>query len=803
MLAAAGARLARPALAASISHWKGDWESDRRTNLALEVRRREQDRASKSAAASGGAADQVMAEYKAKAEAELAFVKQAAQKELERELEMQRVALTGTTEEMIALQKQQEKEQRVEHLAQKAMKRICNQGVMRGFSAWSEQYLQDARHKRMLAAAGARLMRPALAASVSHWRNDWEAERRKNLAQEVRRRASAKYGGSANAEVAEIRATAEADLAAQKKFAEEDKLRALEKQRIELTGSVEEILALRAAEEKEKRVEQLAQKAMKRLSNQGIMRGFTAWSEQYLQAARQKRMLAAAGARIMRPGLAMAVSHWKGDWEEERRITLALTVQRRERARFGTAEQEVSEVRARAEADRAAAKERERAALEKQRVEMMGTAEERLAFEKEEQAAKRIDYLYKQSARRIMNQGLIRGWTAWHDEWYELTRQNRLLSGATARLAKPGLVASFKWLQHYTIVAKRNKLSGGWEQKLQMVQKAGEQLLKQERRAAAERRLELQAVIRDLERQINALGREVRRGPASYYPGRTAPTPCACRTAHPLALCAPHAGLLPHQVSMCCPIASRPRSPSRPPTPSRSFSTTSRPMASPTRTRREALTRIAVSLAWTMMGEHRPATPALTRSPSPRRPTTAPHRSLTHFGPRPDRTLSLVLTLTLALHASSPSSPRPRRPKRECAYTSYKPNSLHPSWTGERLQVGLHPGGMRPVRLLIEIWDKDIQTADDIIARAEIVLDNPKGDTLTLPLFAVEEGAEDVEAFTFTYEFQAEAERVQATKKASLTKSNRGSRPGSADKNSPAGLKGKLGKAAANAKGGR
>ena len=45
-------------------------------------------------------------------------------------------------------------------------------------------------------------------------------------------------------------------------------------------------------------------------------------------------------------------------------------------------------------------------ALEKQRVEMMGTSEERLAFEKEEQAAKRIEYLYKQSARRILNQAV-------------------------------------------------------------------------------------------------------------------------------------------------------------------------------------------------------------------------------------------------------------------------------------------------------------------------------------------------------------------------------------------------------------
>jgi hypothetical protein len=509
------------------------------------VRRREQDRANKNIAATGGAAEQEIAALKAKAEAELAYVKQAAAEHEAKELERLRVALVGSAEEVAAMQAEKDKEARVEHLAQKAMKRILNQGIMRGFSAWQGQYLEFARHKRMIAAAGARLMKPALAASVSHWRGDWEAGRRQALAAEVRRRASAKYGGSASAEVAEIRATAEADLASQKKFAEEDKLRALEKQRIELTGSVEEILALREAEEKEKRVEHLAQKAMKRLSNQGIMRGFTAWSEQYLQAERQKRMLAAASGRIMRPGLAMAISHWKGDWEEERRITLALTVQRRERARFGTAEQEVSEVRARAEAERAASKERMEMALEKQRVEMMGTSEERLAFEKEEQAAKRIEYLYKQSARRILNQGLIRGWTAWHDEWYELTRQNRLLSGATARLAKPGLVASFKWLQHYTNLAKRNKLSGGWEQKLQMVQKAGEQLLKQERRAAAERRLELQAVIRDLERQINALGREVGRGPA-----RT-----AARTARPR---------MPHSPARACPLRAPRRAPPSP-----------------------------------------------------------------------------------------------------------------------------------------------------------------------------------------------------------------------------------------------
>ena len=119
-------------------------------------------------------------------------------------------------------------------------------------------------------------------------------------------------------------------------------------------------------------------------------------------------------------------------------------------------------------------------------------------------------------------------------------------------------MAAFKFLQHYAAVHKRNKLTSGWEQKLAMVQKAGEQLLKQERRAAAnpnpspnpnpdpdpnpdptpdpnpspspspsphanqerrsaaEKRLELQGVIRDLELALGectpSLGVVARRG---------------------------------------------------------------------------------------------------------------------------------------------------------------------------------------------------------------------------------------------------------------------------------------------------
>merc|ERR1719171_2044548 len=133
-----------------------------------------------------------MAEMKAEYEAELAYVKQAAQKELEKALENQRIALTGSQEEILAMQAQKEKEARVEQLAQKAMKRIANQGIMRGWTAWSDQYQEKARQKRMIAAAGARMTRPALAAAGrrtvgSSWRRRCSATRRASWARRSRR----------------------------------------------------------------------------------------------------------------------------------------------------------------------------------------------------------------------------------------------------------------------------------------------------------------------------------------------------------------------------------------------------------------------------------------------------------------------------------------------------------------------------------------------------------------------------------------------------------------------------------------
>ena len=78
----------------------------------------------------------------------------------------------------LALQLEAEREKRVEHLQQVAARRIGQMGLARGWRGWPAEWEAAAWRQRMLKQAAARLARPALAASLGHWRHDWVAESR-------------------------------------------------------------------------------------------------------------------------------------------------------------------------------------------------------------------------------------------------------------------------------------------------------------------------------------------------------------------------------------------------------------------------------------------------------------------------------------------------------------------------------------------------------------------------------------------------------------------------------------------------
>ena len=71
------------------------------------------------------------------------------------------------------MQNAREKEKRIEVLHRKAAARIQNAGILRGWTAWQDKWAERARFLRMIASAGARLLRPKLAASLALWKEEW------------------------------------------------------------------------------------------------------------------------------------------------------------------------------------------------------------------------------------------------------------------------------------------------------------------------------------------------------------------------------------------------------------------------------------------------------------------------------------------------------------------------------------------------------------------------------------------------------------------------------------------------------
>ena len=57
------------------------------------------------------------------------------------------------------------------------------------------------------------------------------------------------------------------------------------------------------------------------MANAGLSRGWSAWQEQWEEAARQRRMLAAAGARLLKPKLVACFVAWASSWQSDQKLT--------------------------------------------------------------------------------------------------------------------------------------------------------------------------------------------------------------------------------------------------------------------------------------------------------------------------------------------------------------------------------------------------------------------------------------------------------------------------------------------------
>ena len=221
-----------------------------------------------------------------------------------------------------------------------------------------------------------------------------------------------------------------------------------------------------------------------------------------------------------------------------------------------------------------------------------------------------------------MNQGLMRGWSAWQAKWEERVAQKQLLLAAASRLSKPLLTAS---LAHWRMDYEATLVSAGQrdlKRQMRALQKEAAEALKQERHSAFVTRQALHARIKELEEQIrNLFGAQV----------------------------------------------VEPAAPPPPPDP-------------------------------VMIVFHSISAKGIPNADA-------------GGGSDPYARFTIIDDFT----ANKPG-------KNQIGYTSYIQNELDPNWAGERLQLDLTPGGDRPIRLRVEVWDKDVKTADDLIASAELTL---------------------------------------------------------------------------------
>jgi predicted outer membrane protein len=278
----------KPALSAALTHWRIDWQATRDFDLAEGQRLLRAD-------AEGHSVKQ-QAEIDA-LRAEMAAALAAKDEQLQALSDRSGMdVLTREQEHAKALAEQAEAahEARVAHLQQAAARRMMRAGLTKGWQTWLDMYLEHQRQTRMLAGAAGRLMKPALSAALSAWREDWDEERRLALEE-----------GQAllRAEQAQREGGFRADLLSK----EQEHAKALAE-------------ALEA--EAEKRVAHLQQMAAKRMMQAGLTKGWQTWLDMYQEHQRHKRMLAGAAGRLMKPALAAALTAWRDDWGEERRRIL-------------------------------------------------------------------------------------------------------------------------------------------------------------------------------------------------------------------------------------------------------------------------------------------------------------------------------------------------------------------------------------------------------------------------------------------------------------------------------------------------
>ena len=365
-------------------------------------------------------------------------------------LEQLRIELSGSAEEVAAKRAEQEKEGRVQLLCRQIGRRMMNRRLAHGWGAWHEMWSAKRNALNKLRDVANRLRAPEKAHAFGAWQVEWNEVYQQQLADEA---AGATKGLAAQTRKAEQLAL-ELNRVRDEHFVALTRLTNERDSLLNKLSALDDGMTAQLKAEKEAKIELLAKKSMRRMMNADLALGFEAWSEMYETHQRQMRLLQQAESRLMRPALTAAFGHWHTDWVDTQHASEEATFAQETnklKLECHQLQTQLDEVKADYEARLAAAE----AEISRQYKELTTTAEERAAAAAEKEKEERIELLRRQIGRRILNQGIIRGWQAWVECAEARSYAMSKLREVGMRLRSPEMSNAFgewaeQWHEEYT-----------------------------------------------------------------------------------------------------------------------------------------------------------------------------------------------------------------------------------------------------------------------------------------------------------------------------------------------------------------
>jgi hypothetical protein len=422
-------------------------ESSREALLAAEAAREENDHLKDMHAFSSEA--QASAEQRCE-DAEKAMARQLHENQglLEELLAAQRQKfeeeLAAFKQEHWARSEAEEKERRLNRMREQIVRRMMNQGVIRGWQSWVESW--EARRFALTCQRRAQvhIERCSLRGAVREW---WHHSQSLRQAKLNRAEAEMERYRGLEAELSEARS---------RLHAAESERTQLRERVAELSGDAEQAqqaLVERQEKEREERIELLHRQSLRKLLAPGLSVGFGAWVELWEARTHALKQLRRACARLQAPILASAFRGWADDWTEARHAGTAAAAQRQvaelEKAKAALSE-ELRAVRDSLAAQLAKSEEEKQRALQRQAAELTGSLEERMAAKEAEAREARVEERRVQMARRMKNMGINSAWTAWVEAWEARTHALWKLRKVGNMLRAPELASAFgQWAENH------------------------------------------------------------------------------------------------------------------------------------------------------------------------------------------------------------------------------------------------------------------------------------------------------------------------------------------------------------------